>query len=126
MIFFFITFMVSYHLTVGKHVINLFVQYTPYKPLDGSWEDPDYRVSQIMEILTSSALGIMVNYGYIFPLLSTFYIISSCLSNPQFFLGPFLIFSFNVSCFLRSFTEILVFLWVKVSSLVELSVLESF
>ncbi|GLT80014.1 hypothetical protein SLA2020_514770 [Shorea laevis] len=27
----------------GKHVINLFIQYTPYKPLDGSWEDPSYR-----------------------------------------------------------------------------------
>lgn len=32
---------------VGKHVINLFIQYTPYKPLDGSWEDPSYRVSRI-------------------------------------------------------------------------------
>ncbi|XP_027099707.1 uncharacterized protein [Coffea arabica] len=29
----------------GKHVINLFIQYTPYKPLDGSWEDPAYRES---------------------------------------------------------------------------------
>ncbi|KAL8123789.1 uncharacterized protein LOC141717824 [Apium graveolens] len=29
----------------GKHVINLFVQYTPYKPFDGSWEDPAYRES---------------------------------------------------------------------------------
>ncbi|XP_051140411.1 uncharacterized protein LOC127257908 isoform X8 [Andrographis paniculata] len=29
----------------GKHVINLFVQYTPYKPADGSWEDPEYRES---------------------------------------------------------------------------------
>ncbi|XP_047155295.1 pyridine nucleotide-disulfide oxidoreductase domain-containing protein 2 [Vigna umbellata] len=27
----------------GKHVINLFVQYTPYKPLDGDWQDHDYR-----------------------------------------------------------------------------------
>ncbi|XP_050226400.1 uncharacterized protein LOC126676276 [Mercurialis annua] len=27
----------------GKHVINLFTQYTPYKPSDGSWEDPKYR-----------------------------------------------------------------------------------
>ncbi|XP_010550783.1 PREDICTED: pyridine nucleotide-disulfide oxidoreductase domain-containing protein 2-like [Tarenaya hassleriana] len=27
----------------GKHVINLFIQYTPYKPSDGSWEDPTYR-----------------------------------------------------------------------------------
>ncbi|XP_022136694.1 pyridine nucleotide-disulfide oxidoreductase domain-containing protein 2 isoform X2 [Momordica charantia] len=27
----------------GKHVINLFIQYTPYKPSDGSWEDPVYR-----------------------------------------------------------------------------------
>ncbi|KAL6346285.1 hypothetical protein AAG906_033081 [Vitis piasezkii] len=27
----------------GQHVINLFIQYTPYKPLDGSWEDPAYR-----------------------------------------------------------------------------------
>ncbi|KAL3849700.1 hypothetical protein ACJIZ3_011582 [Penstemon smallii] len=29
----------------GKHVINLFIQYTPYKPTDGSWEDPAYRQS---------------------------------------------------------------------------------
>lgn len=29
----------------GKHVINLFIQYTPYKPNDGSWEDPAYRES---------------------------------------------------------------------------------
>lgn len=29
----------------GKHVINLFIQYTPYKPSDGSWEDPAYRDS---------------------------------------------------------------------------------
>ncbi|KAI3418527.1 uncharacterized protein J3R85_013733 [Psidium guajava] len=27
----------------GKHVINLFIQYTPYKPSDGSWMDPVYR-----------------------------------------------------------------------------------
>lgn len=29
----------------GKHMINLFVQYTPYKPSDGSWEDTAYRES---------------------------------------------------------------------------------
>ncbi|KAK4393677.1 Pyridine nucleotide-disulfide oxidoreductase domain-containing protein 2 [Sesamum angolense] len=29
----------------GKHVINLFIQYTPYKPSDGSWEDSEYRKS---------------------------------------------------------------------------------
>lgn len=29
----------------GKHVINLFVQYTPYKPSDGSWGDSAYRES---------------------------------------------------------------------------------
>ncbi|XP_073311414.1 uncharacterized protein [Primulina huaijiensis] len=29
----------------GKHVINLFIQYTPYTPADGSWEDPAYRKS---------------------------------------------------------------------------------
>ncbi|KAL5821384.1 hypothetical protein ACOSQ3_023266 [Xanthoceras sorbifolium] len=29
----------------GKHVINLFIQYTPYKPSDGSWSDPAYRES---------------------------------------------------------------------------------
>ncbi|KAK2657210.1 hypothetical protein Ddye_010262 [Dipteronia dyeriana] len=29
----------------GKHVINLFIQYTPYKPSDGSWSDPTYRES---------------------------------------------------------------------------------
>ncbi|KAI4383414.1 hypothetical protein MLD38_009254 [Melastoma candidum] len=27
----------------GKHVVGLFTQYTPYKPTDGSWEDPSYR-----------------------------------------------------------------------------------
>lgn len=31
-------------------MINLFIQYTPYKPSDGSWEDPAYRVSEILEI----------------------------------------------------------------------------
>ncbi|EXC35486.1 hypothetical protein L484_026793 [Morus notabilis] len=29
----------------GKHVINLFIQYTPYKPSDGNWMDPVYRES---------------------------------------------------------------------------------
>ncbi|XWS42057.1 hypothetical protein CRYUN_Cryun17cG0136000 [Craigia yunnanensis] len=29
----------------GKHVISLFTQYTPYKPSDGSWENPTYRES---------------------------------------------------------------------------------
>ncbi|GLT39136.1 hypothetical protein SLA2020_133430 [Shorea laevis] len=29
----------------GKHVVNLFIQYTPYKPSNGSWEDPAYRES---------------------------------------------------------------------------------
>lgn len=29
----------------GKHVIGLFIQYTPYKPSDGSWENPVYRES---------------------------------------------------------------------------------
>ncbi|BBH07925.1 FAD/NAD(P)-binding oxidoreductase family protein [Prunus dulcis] len=29
----------------GKHVINLFIQYTPYSPSDGHWGDPVYRVS---------------------------------------------------------------------------------
>ncbi|XVE87301.1 hypothetical protein DITRI_Ditri18aG0106300 [Diplodiscus trichospermus] len=29
----------------GKHVISLFTQYTPYKPADGSWENPTYRES---------------------------------------------------------------------------------
>ncbi|KAL0449942.1 UNVERIFIED_CONTAM: Pyridine nucleotide-disulfide oxidoreductase domain-containing protein 2 [Sesamum latifolium] len=29
----------------GKHVINLFIQYTPYKPSEGSWEDCEYRKS---------------------------------------------------------------------------------
>ncbi|KAF5183692.1 pyridine nucleotide-disulfide oxidoreductase domain-containing protein 2-like [Thalictrum thalictroides] len=28
----------------GKHVINLFIQCTPYKPLEGSWEDLLYRI----------------------------------------------------------------------------------
>ncbi|KAK8673219.1 hypothetical protein V6N13_111568 [Hibiscus sabdariffa] len=27
----------------GKHVINLFIQYTPYNPSDGRWDDPAYR-----------------------------------------------------------------------------------
>ncbi|XP_068646179.1 uncharacterized protein [Aristolochia californica] len=29
----------------GKHVINLFVQYTPYKLSEGSWEDSSFRES---------------------------------------------------------------------------------
>ncbi|OWM66374.1 hypothetical protein CDL15_Pgr013591 [Punica granatum] len=29
----------------GKHVVNLFIQYTPYDPSDGSWKDPAYRES---------------------------------------------------------------------------------
>lgn len=33
-------------LFAGNHVINLFIQYTPYKPSDGSWMDPAYRVSR--------------------------------------------------------------------------------
>ncbi|CAK9324179.1 unnamed protein product, partial [Citrullus colocynthis] len=33
----------------GKHVINLFIQYTPYKPSDGSWEDPVYREILLIE-----------------------------------------------------------------------------
>ncbi|KAL9273669.1 Pyridine nucleotide-disulfide oxidoreductase domain-containing protein [Drosera capensis] len=32
-------------LEAGKHVINLFIQYTPYAPSDGSWKDPAYRES---------------------------------------------------------------------------------
>ncbi|GAB4849153.1 hypothetical protein Ancab_003961 [Ancistrocladus abbreviatus] len=27
----------------GKHVVNLFIQYTPYEPSDGSWKDSAYR-----------------------------------------------------------------------------------
>ncbi|CAN1166524.1 Pyridine nucleotide-disulfide oxidoreductase domain-containing protein 2 [Linum perenne] len=27
----------------GKHVVGLFTQYTPYKPCNGSWDDPTYR-----------------------------------------------------------------------------------
>ncbi|KAM7251754.1 hypothetical protein ACFE04_023637 [Oxalis oulophora] len=27
----------------GKHVVNLFIQYTPYQPSDGSWGDSSYR-----------------------------------------------------------------------------------
>ncbi|XP_074592532.1 uncharacterized protein LOC141848403 [Curcuma longa] len=29
----------------GQHVINLFVQYTPYKLLEGTWQDPSIRES---------------------------------------------------------------------------------
>ncbi|GJM95071.1 hypothetical protein PR202_ga11767 [Eleusine coracana subsp. coracana] len=29
----------------GQHVINLFIQYTPYKLSEGSWQDPDVRKS---------------------------------------------------------------------------------
>lgn len=29
----------------GKHVVNLFIQYTPYKTLEGSWQDPACRES---------------------------------------------------------------------------------
>ncbi|PWA81790.1 FAD/NAD(P)-binding oxidoreductase family protein [Artemisia annua] len=36
----------------GQHVINLFVQFTPYKPNDGSWEDPAYRESFAQKCFT--------------------------------------------------------------------------
>ncbi|ESW28186.2 hypothetical protein PHAVU_003G253700 [Phaseolus vulgaris] len=36
----------------GKHVINLFVQYTPYKPLDGDWQDHKYRESFAQKCFT--------------------------------------------------------------------------
>ncbi|XP_059655949.1 uncharacterized protein LOC132302951 isoform X2 [Cornus florida] len=36
----------------GKHVISLFTQYTPYKPSDGSWEDPAYRESYAQRCFT--------------------------------------------------------------------------
>jgi len=29
---------------IGQHVINLFVQYTPYKLSEGSWQDSNVRV----------------------------------------------------------------------------------
>ncbi|GKU99159.1 hypothetical protein SLEP1_g12046 [Rubroshorea leprosula] len=29
----------------GKYAVNLFIRYTPYKPSNGSWEDPVYRES---------------------------------------------------------------------------------
>uniref|UniRef100_A0A2N9EP53 Pyridine nucleotide-disulfide oxidoreductase domain-containing protein 2 n=1 Tax=Fagus sylvatica TaxID=28930 RepID=A0A2N9EP53_FAGSY len=32
----------------GKHVINLFIQYTPYSPSDGSWGDPAYRIFVVL------------------------------------------------------------------------------
>jgi hypothetical protein len=32
-------------LRTGQHVINLFVQYTPYTLSEGSWQDPTVRVS---------------------------------------------------------------------------------
>ncbi|XP_058766564.1 uncharacterized protein LOC131640171 [Vicia villosa] len=36
----------------GMHVINLFVQYTPYKPLDGDWQDHEYRESFAQKCFT--------------------------------------------------------------------------
>lgn len=36
----------------GKHVINLFVQYTPYSPSDGHWGDPAYRESFAQKCFT--------------------------------------------------------------------------
>ncbi|XP_050291408.1 uncharacterized protein LOC126732535 isoform X3 [Quercus robur] len=36
----------------GKHVINLFIQYTPYNPSDGSWGDPAYRESFTQKCFT--------------------------------------------------------------------------
>lgn len=44
----------------GKHVISLFTQYTPYKPSDGSWEDPTYRESyaqRCFSLIDEYALG---------------------------------------------------------------------
>lgn len=42
----------------GKHVINLFVQYTPYSPSDGSWEDPAYR-----EAFAQKCFGLIDEYA---------------------------------------------------------------
>lgn len=36
----------------GMHVINLFVQYTPYKPSDGDWQDHEYRESFAQKCFT--------------------------------------------------------------------------
>ncbi|KAL6273946.1 hypothetical protein ACE6H2_024638 [Prunus campanulata] len=36
----------------GKHVINLFIQYTPYSPSDGHWGDPIYRESFAQKCFT--------------------------------------------------------------------------
>ena len=56
--------------SLGKHVVSLFTQYTPFKPSDGSWEDPAYRVIHnlfIIEILCiPNTIGIHVNSSIIF------------------------------------------------------------
>lgn len=47
--FFYITFLASYSSRVdtvaGKHVINLFIQYTPFHLKNGDWQDQVTRVS---------------------------------------------------------------------------------
>lgn len=39
-------------------MINLFVQYTPYSPSDGSWEDPAYR-----EAFAQKCFGLIDEYA---------------------------------------------------------------
>ncbi|EPS67844.1 hypothetical protein M569_06929, partial [Genlisea aurea] len=57
----------------GKHVINLFIQYTPYKPSDGSWEDPEYRKSfaeRCFELIEEYAPGFkssIIDYDMLTP-----------------------------------------------------------
>ncbi|KAH7566416.1 hypothetical protein JRO89_XS08G0155600 [Xanthoceras sorbifolium] len=45
----------------GKHVINLFIQYTPYKPSDGSWSDPAYRVLSLGQGRDNSSWVVVID-----------------------------------------------------------------
>ncbi|XP_072988552.1 uncharacterized protein [Typha latifolia] len=57
----------------GQHVINLFVQYTPYKLLEGSWQDPTVRESfaqRCFSLIDEYAPGFsssIINYDMLAP-----------------------------------------------------------
>lgn len=47
-----------WRLVPGKHVINMFVQYTPFHLASGNWEDQDIRVSQLCKGLPNAVYEI--------------------------------------------------------------------
>ncbi|CAH2078962.1 unnamed protein product, partial [Thlaspi arvense] len=57
-------------LCIGKHVINLFIQYTPYKPSDGSWDDPEAFAQRCFKLIDEYAPGFsssIISYDMLTP-----------------------------------------------------------